>query len=117
MTAPNWDRDSLQLQKNLSKILKRLVEDANGRVVPRVGMAKQWHSMAMEGLDADGNPSLIGSFRSEPGLEAVGVRIGGIAVVLPWDVAAALEQFESTLQSVVARLDEQIPAGVGPDLD
>ncbi len=115
--APDWDEDSPRLQDNLSKVLERLIEDADRRVMPHVGMAKQWHSMAMEGLDADGDPSLVGKFRGEPGLERVGVRIDGIDGVLPWNVAAALEQFESTLQSVVTRLDEQYSANADLDLD
>jgi prophage maintenance system killer protein len=117
MNAPDWDVESLQLQENLKKVLERLVEDADRRVMPRVDMAKQWHSMAMEGLDADGDPTLIGNFRGEPGLERLGVRIGGIEGVLPGNVAAALKQFESTLQSVVARLDKRYPAGADLDLD
>jgi prophage maintenance system killer protein len=117
MKAPDWDENSAQLQKNLSRVLEQLVDDADRRVMPHLGMAKQWHTTAMEGLDAEGKPLLIGSFRGEPGLESVGVRIGGIEGVLPWDVAASLEQFESTLQDAVGRLDERYPAGVDLDLD
>jgi len=117
VAAPKWDDNSAQLQKNLSRVLEHLVDDADRRVMPHLGMAKQWHTMAMEGLDAEGEPLLIGRFRGEPGLEMVGVEIGGIKGTLPWDVAAALEQFESRLQNVVRRLDELYPAGRCLDTD
>lgn len=117
MAAPNWDEDSPRLQRNLGKVLERLVEDAAERVMPHVEMAKQWHAVAMEGLDADGQPSLVGRFRGEPGLEWVGVEIEGIDGVPPWDVSAALGQFEAKLQSVVGELDERYPPGADIDLD
>ena len=65
MRRPHWDEDSAQLDENLEKLWRRLVEDANGRAVPHVGMAKEWHSLMMDGLDAEGRPALIGRFRGE----------------------------------------------------
>jgi hypothetical protein len=56
MTAPDWDDDSPQLRENLGRMLARLVEQATSHVAPRVELAKQWHSTAMAGLDADGAP-------------------------------------------------------------
>jgi Fic/DOC family len=117
MTAPDWDDDSPQLRENLGRMLARLVEQATSHVAPRVELAKQWHSTAMAGPDADGVPSLIGKFRGEPGLERVGVRIGGVDGVMPWDVAAALRQFETTLRRAVAWLDRRYPADADLDRD
>lgn len=117
MDAPDWDEDSPQLHENLEKLLRRLVNDASSRAVPHIGMAKEWHSLLMDGLDAEGRPFLIGKFRGERGLEKVAVRVGGAECVLPSAVAAELEQFEAKLQSIVADLDEKFPAGADVDRD
>lgn len=115
MRRPHWDEDSAQLDENLEKLRRRLVEDANDRAVPHVGMAKEWHSLMMEGLDAEGRPALIGRFRGEPGLEKVAVKIGDVDCIPPQEVAAELKQFEAKLQGIVAELDKKYPAGADID--
>jgi len=117
MTAPGWDEDSPELRENLGKMMADLVGAAAGRAVPCLDMAKRWHAMAMAGLDADGDKSVIGAFRGEPGLESVGVRIDGVDGVMPWNVAAALRQFETTLQQAVSWLDERYPGHAELDRD
>lgn len=117
MAAPHWDANSRRLRKNLFKVQERVIAEADRRAAPHVDMARQWHTMAMEGLDADGDPSLIGNFRGEPGLEDVIVHIGGIAGALPEDVAAELQKFEATFQSVIAQLDKRYPTTADLDVD
>jgi hypothetical protein len=51
------------------------------------------------------------------GLEKLGVKIGRHEGVRPKDVAAALAQFEATLQRVVAELDGRYPSADHLDLD
>jgi prophage maintenance system killer protein len=111
MAPPDWDEDSPELHKNLDKVLLRVRDDGRRRLFPDSAMAKLWHTMTMDGLDPDGDPSFVGSFRGEPGLERLGVRIGGIEGVKPWAVDAELGRFFAKLKESLQFLDGQYPPG------
>jgi len=64
----------------------------------------------MQGLDV-ADAKYVGSFRGEPGLENIQVRIGSHYGVPPGRVAEELGKFEVKLQAAVALLDETLPAG------
>lgn len=113
---PDWDADSPELQQNLAKVGARIERDAARRVIPKVAIAKSWQKDIMAGL-AVGNPAFVGRFRGEPGLERCGVRVNHVAGTAPWDVAAELEAFETTLQRVVAGLDAKYPDADSLDAD
>jgi len=111
---PHWDEDSPRLRKNLTEVLASARDDAKRRVKPSTALAKHWQRDTMAGLTVP-DRKYVGRFRGEPGLEDVGVEIGGVPGVHPSQVASELRTFESTLQAVVAALDAQFPAG--QDLD
>ena len=113
---PDWDADSPELRRNLTKVLEAIEKSARLRVTPTVEAARRWHAETMRGLKA-GDPKYIGAFRGEPGLESVVVEIGGRYGVAADEVAAALHDFERRLQSAVAYLDQAIPPGVEPTRD
>jgi len=60
---------------------------------------------------------LVGAFRGDPGLEGVQVRVGAHYGVDAVDVAGALGEFETKLQSLVAELDSLIPADYDSNAD
>lgn len=109
MAGPNWDKDGPKLQENLEKVLHRARDDARRRLFPDGKMVKLWHTMTMDGLDPDGEPSFIGSFRGEPGLEWVVVEIGKVEGVAPWAVEAELDAFFAKLRTALQLLDGQYP--------
>jgi hypothetical protein len=63
------------------------------------------------------DPRYVGTFRGEPGMEDVQVRLGGYFGVAAADVPEALEGFERKLQMLVAALDVELPIGELPDAD
>jgi Fic family protein len=113
---PDWDADSPQLQRNLTTVLRRIRDEAWRRELPSVEAARQWHSAMMQGLDPPAS-RYAGKLRGEPGLEKIEVRVGRHFGVAATSVAAALAEFERTLQQVVRRLDELLPRDAEPDGD
>lgn len=107
---PDWDADSPQLRQNLGSLLRAIREAARRREPLSLASARQWHQEILKGLTVP-DPSAVGVFRGEPGVEDIEVEIGPHAGVAARDVAAALANFGQTLARVVARLDELIPAG------
>ena len=105
---PDWDEDSPQLQRNLEQVSAGIERDAAMRVIPKVATAKVWQREIMAGLAAD-KPEYVGRYRGEPGLEGCGVHVNHVYGTAPWDVAAELNEFETTLQRVVAALDAKYP--------
>jgi len=104
---PDWDADSPQLHRNLVRVLEDTRRSAQQSERPTVEMARRWHSMTMQGLDAP-REAYVGRFRGEAGLEKIGIRIGAASGTSPGDVAASLQKFEVKLQGVLAALDEAI---------
>jgi len=70
--------------------------------------------MTMKGLKAD-DPSYVGAFRGEQGLEDIWVEVGHLSGTDPADVATELAAFEETLQAGVSRLDRSIRPGSEPN--
>ena len=104
----DWDADSPQLRRNLTKILRDARDKALRREVPTVEDARRWQRDTMAGLDVP-DAKFVGRFRGEPGLEATRVLIGAHEGVPPAEVARELAAFEQALQRVVAALDTRYP--------
>lgn len=113
---PDWDDDSPQLQGNLEKVSAGIERDAARRGIPKVVTAKVWQRGIMAGVAVD-KPEYVGRFRGEPGLERCGVHVNHVYGTAPWDVAAELKAFETTLQRVVAALDAKYPDADSLDED
>lgn len=99
---PNWDDDSAELRRNLTQLLEDIAHAAGQRTPPTVAAARVWQS---------------GSFRGEPGLENLQVRIGATFGVAAINVAAELARFEGKLQKTVADLDARLAIGSEPNAD
>ncbi len=108
----DWDQNSPQLRANLARVLSSARDEATGRATPSLATAREWHRVMMAGLDVP-NPDYVGRYRGETGLQGINVRIGKHYGVRSDLVAAALAQFEQTLQNAAATLDQQI----APDQD
>ena len=104
---PDWDRNSPQLAANLRAAMAQVRKDAQRRVKPDLSLARDWHSLTMQGL-AVPRAAYIRSFRGEAGLEKFEVLIGSHFGVRARSVRTALKQFERELQRRVARLDQTI---------
>ena len=113
---PDWDKDSPQSRKNLAQVLKEIVGAARHREHPALGVARRWQALFMRGLKVP-DSRFVGTFRGEPGLENVQVKVGPYYGVDAADVAGALAEFETRLQTLVAELDSLLPAGREPDAD
>ncbi|MGZ5778378.1 MAG: hypothetical protein ACXWJC_08145 [Croceibacterium sp.] len=111
---PDWDKDSPELWDNTDRVQRCLEHEAVQRVKPTLKLIKSWHVDTMQGLTAD-KPEYIGHFRGEPGVEGIGVRIGGVSGVHSTRVAAEVSLFEAELQRRIAALDKRYSAGL--DLD
>ena len=111
---PDWDKDSQELWDNIDRVQSRLEHEAVKRLTPTLKLIKSWHVDTMQGLTAD-KPEYIGKFRGEPGVEGIGVRIGGVPGVHSTRVAAEVRVFEAELQRRVAALDRRYSASL--DLD
>lgn len=107
---PNWDEDSSELRQNLARIQQQLPQEARKREIPTREMARRWQKDFMQGLKAD-DPKYIGAFRGEPGVEGIGAQIGRYWGARSSDVEKELENFEKTLQEMVAELDKSLPPG------
>jgi hypothetical protein len=124
---PDWDADSPTLRSNLDVVETRLRADAGNRVLPSFEDAREWHALMMKGLDPGMDPIVVGHFRGEPGLESMGVFIGGgpktvrgipvgaIWGTAPWLVGAELQAFEDTLQDKLRPLDAKYPDAASLD--
>ena len=104
---PDWDRNSPQLTANLRAAMAQVRKDAQRRVKPDLALARDWHSLTMQGL-AVPRPAYIRNFRGEAGLERFEVLIGRHFGVRAGSVRTALKQFERELQRRVTRLDQAI---------
>jgi len=112
---PDWDKDSQELWDNIDRVQSRLEHEAVKRLTPTLKLIKSWHVDTMQGLTAD-EPKYIGSFRGEPGVEGIGVRIGGVPGVHSTKVAAEVRAFEAELQRRVAALDKRYSSDLGLDV-
>lgn len=112
----NWDEDSPQLKANLTQLLEEIATSSTRRVKPTIEAARRWQAIAMQELEVS-DRRYAGTFRGEPGLECIAVRIGANYGVDPADVAESLKQFEAKLQTLVAELDRMLPPGEEPDTD
>jgi hypothetical protein len=108
--VPDWDEDSSRLRHNLTRILEEIVRESDQRHTPSVEMARRWQRHAMQALKPQ-DPKYVGAFRGEPGLERTRVRIGKLWGVPPGKVAQELKRFERKLQTALAELDRELPAG------
>ena len=59
----------------------------------------------------------VGTFRGEPSLENIAVRVVGQYGVEPHTVADELKRFESKLQALIGQLDGLVPVNQEPDAD
>lgn len=114
MANPDWNADSDRLQENLVRVLERIRDEARHRRPLHSRDAAEWHARIMEGL-AVPDPRYVGTFRGEPGVEDVHVRVGPNSGFPPGDVAAALAEFDARLQQGIEFLDAAIPPGTIPD--
>lgn len=112
----DWDEESPQLSANLTKVLRRIRDEARKRVVPNAATAREWHREIMRGLTVP-KEAAVGRFRGGKGLERVEVWIGTSCGVSASDVSRELFEFEKKLKAIVARLDELIPVGGEIDAD
>jgi Fic family protein len=112
----DWDEDSPRLSANLVQVSQLIQREAGDRQPPNIADTRDWHRMMMHGLDVP-KPEYVGHFRGEPGVERVNVRIGRRYGTPSHHVAAALAEFEHTLQTAAAVLDEEINSGQIPSGD
>lgn len=113
---PDWDADSPELRRNLSRILKTAEAESRARAPLSLNTARQWQREIMQDLTVN-DPAHVGAFRGEPGLETCQVRIGGRWGVPADEVSNALLDFSRRLQQGIALLDLLIPADSFPDAD
>lgn len=113
---PDWDEDSPQLRQNLARVLDEIVRTSEAREAPTLKAAKHWHALIMQGLDVP-DARYVGTFRGEPGLEIVQVKVGHDYGVDSAQVAKELRSFEAKLQTLVRQLDTLLPTGKEPDAD
>lgn len=113
---PNWDADSPRLRENLTEVLREIVRAAEAREKPSCESARRWQMRFLQGLQVP-DKRFVGSFRGEPGLEQIAVRVGTNYGVEPSAVADELKRFESKLQELVRELDALVPVGQVPNAD
>jgi hypothetical protein len=111
--VPDWDASSTRLTENLTGALRHARDHAARRDAPTAELARQWHRLTMAGLAAP-DAGLVGRFRGEPGLESVGVEVGGQDGAPPDEVAEDLERFTARLGRALDALDRAIPPGAPP---
>jgi hypothetical protein len=114
--VPNWDDDSPELRRNLSKVLDEIVLAAQRREFPTLASAKRWQSLLMKNLTVP-DARFVGAFRGEPGLEKIQVRVGVHYGADAAEVAAELAEFERKLHALLRELDAMLPVGQEPDAD
>ena len=110
---PDWDANGPQLAANLKRIARKMAADASARGSVEASLAKRWHTEMMVGLSAP-DPAFVGAFRGEPGLERIGVKIGGLDGAAPHEVDDQVRAFERRLKTVIEALDDDIAPGAPP---
>ena len=88
---PNWDEYSPRLRGNLTALLQEMAASAKAREKLSSEVMRSWHKRIMRGLGVP-EKRFIGAFRGEPGLETIGVRIGGSYGVAPSELCDALKK-------------------------
>jgi len=109
---PDWDEDSPNLRKNLQAVLLGIRDAAVKREPLTPKVIKQWHREIMRGL-AVPDPSWVGRFRGEAGLETVEVGVGTKQGSPAPNVAGEIATFSSQLARLLWRLDQAIPPDAG----
>ena len=109
-SMPDWEEDSPILRRNLASLIRRVRNEALARRVLSLESARGWHREFLRGL-AVPRPAMVGTFRGEPGLVGVEMRIGPHFGVSSGDVVRALAAFERRMQEATKRLDALIPPG------
>jgi hypothetical protein len=109
--VPDWDEESPTLRKNLAQVTQEVNRTAKRRETPTLHWARGWHAMMMRGLEVPA-PEYVGAFRGGPGVENIGVEVGGRRGVVSTEVAGELRRFELTLQALVANLVRWCPSGM-----
>jgi Fic family protein len=112
----DWDEDSPQLQANLVGVLREIRDEAERRSPLSADTARHWHTRIMLNLVVP-DTAYVGHFRGEPGMEALGVRVGRKSGVPPAGVSSELHSFEVKLQAAIRELDRRIAPGVLPNHD
>ena len=107
---PDWEADSVQLQKNLRSIAADIQGRAARREAASLETARAWHFQMMDGLEAP-DDACVGRYRGETGLETCNVRVGPNRGAPASDVAHALDDFERVLNEALVALDQAIPVG------
>ena len=115
---PHWDADSPTLLANLALIDAAVHDDAVRRVTPTLKRMREWHTVMMQGLDAE-DPAYVGRFRGTPGYPALAedVEIAGILGTPYANVNVEVQAFESRVRAVVAALDAMYPTPEALDDD
>jgi hypothetical protein len=113
---PNWDEDSPRLRENLTEVLYEIARAAKARELPSYETARHWQERFLRGLQVP-DPRFVGSFRGEPGLENIAVRVAGNYGVESSAVAEELKLFETKLQALIGQLDALVPVDESPDGD
>ena len=111
----DWDADSPALRRNLTAVGKAIANSANRRAKPSLELVREWHRRTLVGLDVP-DRAYVGRFRGEPGVR-LDVKIGAADGIAHRRVKGQLKEFERRLQSAVATLDQQYPAGAWLDMD
>jgi len=106
----DWDADTPQLRGNLAKIFRRVRDEALRREPLTTEVARGWQIDMMNGLIPP-DPTLVGRFRGEAGLEDYNVKVGGLPGAWAPDVSADLAAFDRKLQLAVSELDQRIEPG------
>jgi len=117
-TLPHWDANSPTLLANLARIDAAVHDDAVRRVTPTLKRMREWHTVMMQGLDAE-DLTYVGRFRGMPGFPALAkdVEIAGILGTPYAEVYAEALASESRVQAVVAALDAMYPTPEALDGD
>ncbi len=113
---PGWED---RIEANVRRVLREIAQMSDRRYPPTVVLAKQWH----RGL-YDGIPRPVDYYAGEvrdsdprfPELIDYEVEVGGELGVPSALVPAVLEDFQTRVQTVSARLDLEIPVGLDPSL-
>lgn len=113
---PDWDADSPELRRNLTRILQTAEAESHARAPLNLNTARGWQREIMQDL-AVPEPAYIGAFRGEPGLEKCQVRIGGRWGIPAADVGNVLREFEQRLLQAITLLDSLIETDTFPNAD
>lgn len=124
----SWDgdgspSDQFLIERNLRSLLADLQRTAPNRVMPTIGLAREWHRRIFHGV-AVPVPYYLGGIRdsnpSEPELVDHEVGIRGPVTISPAvpaaNVPAELLGFRTWLVGETTRLDAQFPVGQAPPL-